>query len=493
MLAVSMTTSTFVANLAWVLLAANWVVEWNWKEKFADFKENRLLHLCLLFFLLHCIGLLYSSNLEYGLNDIRKKLPLLVVPLVVLTSNPLSRKELWCVFGCYATTIFVVSIIGLVRYLTIPDLPYREIVPFISHIRFALNVCFVFCLFAYFLMQKTPFSIGCFKSTNLIETDQTCDGNGRKISKSTIIISALMLWLLGFLLLLRSYTAFFVLFLLPILFLCWKKAWLSWKGAAYLGVVVLMMLLVGGYARDYFGNCDRSGGVIENGSYIESDVSELSLRSHWNEVSKMSIDDPTPNGYSVYPTLVRYLNSCGYPKDSSGIAMLSAEDVRNIENGMANVVYANRLSLRSMCYVIFYELECYWVSGSLGESSFLHRVELWRNGWMVFLEHPFFGVGTGDAVDVSHARLDATDSQLAGTGKHTHNQYLSLLLAFGIVGCGLLLFFFVRALCSHSFGFLFVLSLTIVLLSCLSEDTFETLAGCLFACIPCLFYHRNSE
>ena len=34
-----MTTSVFFTNLLWVLLVVNWVVEWNWREKFADFRQ----------------------------------------------------------------------------------------------------------------------------------------------------------------------------------------------------------------------------------------------------------------------------------------------------------------------------------------------------------------------------------------------------------------------------------------------------------------------
>lgn len=473
LLAVSMTTSTFMTNLAWVLLAANWILEWNWKDKFCCFKDNRLLHLCVVFFLLHCVGLLWSDNLIYGLDDIRQKLPLLVVPLVVLTSKPLSRKELWYVGGCYAITVLVVSVIGLVRYISIPDLPYREIVPYISHIRFSLNVCFVIGLLIWICIQQWT---GIHNRWYLLGS-----------------LCVVLIWFVGFLLLLRSYTAFFVLLLMPALFLCWGKAWRSWKGLLYGCIVALLVGLVAGFARGYFGSCTRGEDVIENGSYINVGVSESSLRAHWGDVSRMPVDALTANGYAVYPTLIRYLNSCGYPKDSSGIAMLNADDVRNIEKGIANRVYAQGLSLRSMCYVLFYEFECYRVTGSLGESSLLHRIALWRNGWSVLLQHPICGVGTGDVVDACHTQLEIEGSQLIGTGKHAHNQYLTILIAFGLLGGVLLLCFFVRILMCHSYqkSFLFLLSIAIVLLSCLSEDTFETLAGCLFACIPCLFYKRK--
>ena len=135
-----MTTSVFFANMMWVLLLANWVFEWNWSEKFAAFRSQHLLQAFLVLLAVHVVWLVGTSNWSYALFDLQKKLPLFVIPLVVLTSAPLNRKELIGVGFCYMATVLVVSIIGLVRYLTIPDLPYRNIVPYISHIRFGMNV-----------------------------------------------------------------------------------------------------------------------------------------------------------------------------------------------------------------------------------------------------------------------------------------------------------------------------------------------------------------
>ena len=43
-LGASMVTSVFLANLAWVLLGANWLLEGRWREKWQMGKESRLLH-----------------------------------------------------------------------------------------------------------------------------------------------------------------------------------------------------------------------------------------------------------------------------------------------------------------------------------------------------------------------------------------------------------------------------------------------------------------
>ena len=103
-------------------------------------------------------------------------------------------------------------------------------------------------------------------------------------------------------------------------------------------------------------------------------------------------------------------------------------------------------------------------------------------------------VKDGDVVDVCHQRLKETDSPLKDTDLHTHNQYLNFLLAFGIVGFGVICFFFIRALSRKGrLPALFTAFLCIVLVSFVSEDTLETLAGIMFCVMGfCLLPRRNT-
>ncbi|MDY6289119.1 MAG: hypothetical protein SPM02_06675, partial [Bacteroidales bacterium] len=112
-LAIGMTTSVFATNLLWVLLLANWVIEWQWAERWQALRNNRLLQAFLLLAAVHLVWLLGTENLAYGLYDLQKKLPLFVIPLVVLTSKPLQRKELLPVAAAYCLTVLTVSLVGL--------------------------------------------------------------------------------------------------------------------------------------------------------------------------------------------------------------------------------------------------------------------------------------------------------------------------------------------------------------------------------------------
>ena len=496
-----MTTSVFATNLLWVLLLVNWVAEWNWREKFADFRSNYLLQAFLVLMAVHLLWLVGTSNMQYALFDIQKKLPLLAIPLVILTTPPLNSRERLNVGIAYSAAVFVVSVIGVTRFLTIPFLPYRDIVPYISHIRFSLNVCMTLVLLAY----------AAFKYRR------------RWLYVANLLLS---LWFVAFLMLLHSYTAFVILLLTAlVMLLCYGSRLPRRMRAAAVLTTTVVVLLIGGlgwhYVSDYYrltplaseplrthtvnGNpyTHLNNGLIENGSYIDNYICKSELCRQWARVSDHPIDSLTPLGYPVYPTLIRYLNGMGLTKDSLGMTHLTPTDIRAIEQGVANPIYLQP-GPRKMVYVLLFERENYRCHHAVANSSLLQRVELWRNGWNVFLRHPFVGVGTGDVVDECHRLLEQTGSPLSGTRLHTHNQYLNFLVAFGLLGFGLIAFFFVKAIVkgirygtcrkaarqtspadrqSAPSGALLLFSafLCILLISFVSEDTLETLAGITFS------------
>lgn len=490
---ITMTTSVFVSNLVWVLLLANWVAEWDWRQKFAHFSHQYLLQAFLVLLGVHLLWLLGTHNIAYALFDIQKKLPLFLIPLVLLTSPPPTQHQQRFIAFFYITTVLVVSFIGFARYLLIPDLPYRELVPYISHIRFGLNVSMAVCILCYCAIKyRAPWLYG--------------------------LNTLLVLWFLFFLALLHAYTAFAILIVTSlVLSLAYgKRLQPVVRRATTCAVVVLVVGaagLSGYYCYDYYhlkplstaplkpltpnGNpyLHRQDGLIENGNYVHHYVSEHEMRVAWAKLSQYPFDSITPVGYTVYPALLRYLNGMGLTKDSLGMTHLTPSDVAAIEKGIANPVYLQR-SPRKLIYVMCYEYENYRCYRSVKNFTMLQRLELWRNGAKVLLQHPILGVGTGDVVDACQQQMLQSQSPLADSGLHTHNQYLNFALAFGLLGLLVIVFFFVRAIrLTHSFrSVLFAAFLCILLISFLTEDTLETLAGILFASLGwCLTCHNPQQ
>ena len=101
-------------------------------------------------------------------------------------------------------------------------------------------------------------------------------------------------------------------------------------------------------------------------------------------------------------------------------------------------------------------------------------------------------MGTGDVQPALHRQLELRNSVLANKNAGVHNQYLSLLAAFGLVGALVLAVFFTRAMVKTKrwppVGAAWLLT---ILISFLTECTLGTLAGILF-CTYFLAFRDNN-
>ena len=488
-LGASMVTSVFVANMAWVFLGLNWLLEGRWREKWQMAKESRLLQAFVGFYVLMLAGMLWTSNTGAGWGTLQVMLPLLCVPMVMLTTRPITGNARKALLAWYTLAVFVVSIIGLVRWLTIPGLPHRAIVPYISHIRFALSCCMVVYLCVGTLIDD-------------------------KAKPLRWIAVPLIAWMLVFMVIIHSYTGIIVLALVSLVMLLTR--WRRWP------LVMLWVLLVGGAAavvgyevknyyhmvpmaeaplREFTFNgrpyVHAQDGIIENGNYIDNYVCEEELRSEWNRRSTLDYDSSDARGYSIKFTLTRYLNALGLTKDSVGVAVLSDEQIASVERGVANPVYESGNVLRKMVYTMLLEREFYVHTHAVAGFTMLQRLEMWRAATHVIGEHPWFGVGTGDAVDNMHDYLVVNDSELSDKRMNCHSQYLGIMVALGIVGFAVVLLLFLRTVFPlHKFrraisGTLMLPWLLTILISMVTEDTLATLAGILFCTYFLAF--RNKE
>ena len=112
----------------------------------------------------------------------------------------------------------------------------------------------------------------------------------------------------------------------------------------------------------------------------------------------------------------------------------------------------------------------------------LQRIELWKNACESISQNAWLGVGTGDVADEIRNNLIKNNSELKDSNMRTHNQYLTLLLTFGLVGTSIIILLFINAVRKEKLfdSLLFMAYFCVVMVSFISEDTLETAAGCLF-------------
>ena len=430
----SLVTSQGLSNVAWVALAANWLLEGRWREKWAMARGSRLLQAFAALWLAFCIGAFACGDVAVALNALRIRLALFAVPLVVLTTPPVEGRERRWLLWLYAATVLGTTLIGTVRLATIEGLPYREAVPFVSHIRFALNCCMVVYLC---LLEPLP-------------------GRWRWAGY------ALALWTVAYLVIIRSYTAFAMLGMVwLVVIVCHRRRW-PWVAAWCTVAVAVAAVAVGGcysyyrmapLAQQPLAALTAGGrpyehhndGIVENGNYVNNYICREELRQEWPRRSAVPLDSIGDDGYSREPVLIRYLNALGLPKDSVGVAALTDAQVADIERGEANPVYAHGNIFKRMLFVALFEYENRHNSDIVTDFSMLQRLEVWRAGWNIVAQRPWFGWGVVDLHVRVADELERMDSPLKGTGIHLHSQYLAWLIMTGFVGCVAVGLMFLRA------------------------------------------------
>src|ERR1017187_5446682 len=82
LLAASLPWSNLLMSIAQFILLLSWLLEGGLIKKIKLFAKNKTALIISSVFILHLIGLTYTSNFAYGMEDVRKKIPLLMLPLI---------------------------------------------------------------------------------------------------------------------------------------------------------------------------------------------------------------------------------------------------------------------------------------------------------------------------------------------------------------------------------------------------------------------------
>ena len=478
-LAFGMPNLNLLMSLGAILLFATWLVSPGIKKGFSAFKENRAAVLLAGLFMLHLIWLINTSDFDYALKDLRVKIPLLILPLV-LGSIPITRKQVKLIFLALSMGIWVATISAYYRYFQLPEgyTDYREIVQGISHIRLSLLMVMLTMAILYFWKELSV---------------------SWKVYGILVIINTVV-----FFNALQSATGIVILAILLCTFVTYRVI----KTANRRTILITISLLIFGvaasiyysvnYYRDYFvakqmeipldKKTDRGNEygdigeaeVIENGHRTYAYIANDEMIEAWNERSGVEMLADTGDATLNY-TLIRYLTSKGLRKDYTGVMALSENDIRNIENGYPNEIYAYESGLKLRFHSFMFGLHVYNVTGDVRGSSFFQRILFWEVAWNIIKQNWAMGVGTGDVKNEMEAMHKNMHPDLDERyWLRAHNQFLTFFVSFGIFGFAYFLFLFGYSFNLNRKNTLFLAFLTIAFISCLTEDTLETQAGVTF-------------
>lgn len=454
-------------------------------DKFIQFFRNRTAVIITSLLILHLIGLLYTTDYSYAIKDLRTKLPLLLLPLFFSTGPAIDRKTMYWILLVYVIAILGGTFYRLYLFTQLPVADARAMNPHISHIRFSLNAVFaVFALF-YLSRLKNEFSI-----------------------KVRILFIFLALWFVIFMIYLKYSTGLSILLIILVLTMLYhalKGKRLIFRLLMLAGGIILITVPVVYFStivrefrsteavdfrklesRTANGNYyyhDTVNFRIENGVYTGLFICDKELRKSWTERSSIPIDSLDKKLQPVRFTLIRYLASKQLTKDSAGIAKLNAQDILNIESGLTSARAQQWYQLRPRIENFLVGWENYRYHHNPNSSSLIQRLEYWRCSLLIIKENPLFGVGTGDVPLAFSSFYEKNQSRLDPQFRlRSHNQFLSITVAFGIAG--LLWFLFVlvapMVIVKGYRQYLYVVFWLIFFISIFTEDTLETQEGVTF-------------
>lgn len=466
------------------ILMGNWIAEGKFRNKLIQLKSSRVFWVLIAVMLAHVLGLLYSSNIEEGLKDLKIKVPLVLLPIVLFSTPVISKKEfhalLYCfIVGCITNTGWCL----LYSFVLHHNDATRDASRFMSHIRLglylnmAIAVCTYFIFTSEVLLKKSLWALLIFYFV------------------SVLLALGLASGLFNFIVL---------LFLAVCVFIYRQKIVL--KIAALLCFLICIALVIRYVdqikdsqleVREAQSNIPQKfapsgrpylhfdvGGQKENGNYIQINVQPEELWRAWKtEFPEDSFNYEQRYHLDRFAVLIRYMASKGLNKDSATYRQLTAGDKANIRSNITNYEYPAWSYLHKRIYELVNEYDEFMHHRFVNGHSLTMRLYFWKAALHLVEQNMLFGVGTGDVQEELNKTYVETKSPLDQEWfKRPHNQFLTITVALGLAGLLIFLFSILYPAVKLKGGLppLYWPFFIITFLSFFMEDTLETQAGCTF-------------
>ncbi len=485
---IGMPLSNGINSICQAALAINWLVEGNYAAKFKSLFRNKIVWVLCSFYVMHLLGLLHTTDFGYGFEDLNKKLPLFLFPIVFSTTRPLLEKEKRLVIIIFMLAVTCATFNGM--YILIHDkiADIHDISEFIAPVRLAMMI-----VLSIFILARYAFS--------------------KKFSWQVLLASAWIGWFLYFLLIMQSLTAVVILIIICLVLLIYAAIRAIRRKKILIGLSVIILFAAGligspvyviHFYHSYFPKTDKvdfsklekktvngnlymddfwKGEYTENGHYWVEYVCWKEMKHEWNKRSKIPYDSMDLKGNPIQSTMLRYITSLGLRKDSVGVWQLNSKDITAIEMGIPNYRFNSLSSMQYRLYQVFWEMKDYQRGGDINGHSLTMRFEYWNAALNIISKNPVIGVGTGDVTKSFNDYYNATHSKLKENWRlRAHDQFLEIGVGFGLIGIAWFIFsiLYPGIKSKKIVTYMYFIFWMIFMLSLFTEDTLETEAGSTF-------------
>ena len=482
LLMVGMIFSTWLTSASQFIIAIAWIIKFDWINQFSSFIGNPVSKWLTLLFFIYLGTQFYTDNQQQGWNEIRILVPILSMPLLFGSGFSMSSKLFHQLMFFYMLVVLAATfscIPGFVQYYNGEIADVRTASKFVSHIRLSLHVSLAVFVAGYYLIRS------------------------KKYWYLLLYIFILIFWLFA----MQSLTGLIIIFLLAFasgIYFSLSKLQLIYS---ILGVVmgfIVVLSAIKWFQNEYKafmtpieaqiqtdlktpdGNAyefDFSMPLIENGYYVYYYVNYSELAKEWASKSKLDFEGSDHFGQPLKQTLIRYMNSKGLKKDGKSLQGLTVNEIKHIENGIANCNYHQILGVKPRLYQFFWELEIQKYINNSPSQGLMLKPFLWKASHEIWANNKWFGSGAGDLKQEFENYYKAQNPNLNNELKlRSHNQFITIAITSGIIGLFFYLLSIVKiiSLNSNLRYTPIVYFFLIVLLSMFTEDTLNTQAGVTF-------------
>lgn len=459
-------------SMAMLLLIANFLLEAKFKLAIQRIASNRLLLVLIAFFLLLIIGLSWSNDVAVGLKEIKSRLPLLTIPLIIGAREPISRKQVLRILKFFLASLLFTSIYNFLCYKgIIGNQVYDDIRGmslFGSHIRYGIVIAL---------------------GTGI------CIHQQIQAKKIQVVYSIIIVWFIYYTYfseILTGALSMIMVFIATAIYILWLwNKWVSFVAKLIIvGVAVyfvfhflnfqinkadLAKLPVYTANHNMYYHTNEAFSEI-NGEPLYTYYCEKELISEWRKVSALNFMGNDKNDHLLRNTIVRYMTASELTKDSLGFQKLTKSDIDAIEKGYT-YPGEEKDHFFSRLNGIRYQLIN---KTNPNGHSLLQRFEYWKASVHVIKKHWLIGVGTGgNQKELNKAYAEMNSKLLPENQCRSHNMFLSYFISYGIFG--FLAFITLLAfILFYTFRYHYLLGvqfLAVIATSFLIEDTLETQMG----------------
>ncbi len=483
-----MPLSVWLLSAVSIALAVNWLAGGEFRSKISILSERAGVMMLLGLFAMYLLWLINTSDLAGGMDEIRLKLPLLAFPFIIGSSTGFGVTRLRTLLLSFITGCVVAAGIGFLALggvLPVEVNDSRDLAVTLPSIRLSLLLNFAVFTAVWLSLDRRT--------------------GGMALRAALGVAAAAMAFFLFRLLSVTGILIFIILLGGTGLYLALGRrmriAGLIFAAAAAAVIVATIMLVSETWnslqqpedpsvnvpvAKTLSGNSYThypEETLLENGYLVWLNVCEEELREEWSRRSTLPYEGADMGGNELRTTIMRYISFLGMAKDSSAIAALTADDIRNIERGFANPLYARPCSPRAKAYEIVWQIDRAVKGANPSGHSVTQRPEFYRASLGLIRRNPWFGTGTGDVVSGLKEEYRIINTQLTDNyRKLSHNQYLGFAVTFGIPGMVIALaLMIIPWLRSPNRAFYpFMIFISIIFMSMFNDDTFHSSVGTAF-------------